>query len=747
MMKKIAFIIIGMGLFCMSHSASADEIKDIRDLCTLKPDIVHALFDEINLDYPGLEQVRKSAEKNDWPSACMALVEYYRNSDTATKLGGGEVKPSTERGKSADNILQDIFTFQSVTGKQPRTESGGLDWLYLGPRNDLEWAYFLNRHMIFVDLLKAWRATGDPRYSAHFDNLARDWVLANPAPEESEWTVNWRVLEAGLRMAWAWPEAFYGFMSADELSPVAVILMLSSVHGHAEYLQKYHWKEHNHAVMELFGLIKLALYWPEFNKSEEWLEYSMEHFYHELEFEVYPDGVQNELTSHYHGVPLVYFEGVMQLMERSGRPVPPNYRGTVMAMYNYYAYTMRPDGNGLLNNDSDLDYNLPKVKSAAKRYNRSDWLYITSNGSEGSRPVGAGSAVFPWAGQVVMRDGWDRDAQWAFFDAGPWGWSHQHNDKLHVSVSAYGRDILVDSGRYWYKPDSWRGYFISSQAHNVILINGMVQKPDLKLADKPMTDNYAILPEFDFAVGTYDKGFEVGKFTEEYGKEQIARATDKSVIDSPVVSDTKHTRAVVNLRGKYLVVADMIETGKPVEATALWHFHPDCTVEREGVSVCSTDEGMGNVRIVPAGEVDWDVHLVEGVENPSIQGWYSVRYNEKEANTVAAYTGEVSDNQVFAWVIIPAKGHVTAPDVKVLPSPPGSIRLSVYASGENPTEIAVRLSGASPVTVGNGLLLDGSCAVIPSEGDALVALGTLRDKQGNTIAEQEFRPYVPGNQR
>ena len=53
-----------------------------------------------------------------------------------------------------------------------------------------------------------------------------------------------------------------------------------------------------------------------------------------------------------------------------------------------------------------------------------------------------------------MRDGWHERAHWAWFDAGPWGIAHQHNDKLHLSVSPFGRDVLVDTGRYNYTEEN-----------------------------------------------------------------------------------------------------------------------------------------------------------------------------------------------------------------------------------------------------------------------------------------------------
>ena len=51
------------------------------------------------------------------------------------------------------------------------------------------------------------------------------------------------------------------------------------------------------------------------------------------------------------------------------------------------------------------------------------------------------------AGQLVSRSGWDRQAQWSWFDVGPFGSSgHGHRDKLHLSVRIGSVHLLVDAG-------------------------------------------------------------------------------------------------------------------------------------------------------------------------------------------------------------------------------------------------------------------------------------------------------------
>ena len=142
-------------------------------------------------------------------------------------------------------------------------------------------------------------------------------------------------------------------------------------------------------------------------------------------------------------------------------------------MTNYLAYILRPDGHLPLNNDSDRLDDRSNVLWHARDYNRPDWIWIVTNGREGEEPKGLPSVVFPWAGQVVMRSGWDADAHWAFFDVGPLGMSHYHYDKLHLSVAAYGRDLLVDAGRYTYTGGKWMDYFMGSASHNVILVDGL----------------------------------------------------------------------------------------------------------------------------------------------------------------------------------------------------------------------------------------------------------------------------------
>src|SRR5699024_6050375 len=141
------------------------------------------------------------------------------------------------------------------------------------------------------------------------------------------------------------------------------------------------------------------------------------------------------------------------------------------------------------------------------RYDRPDWEYIATNGESGNPPKSEPSYVFPWAGQMISRSDFGSEAHWSFFDAGPWGTGHQHNDKLHLSVSAYGRDFLVDGGRFAYRgetADKFRKYALGSQSHNVLLIDGHGQGPGPAQSDYALDSrDYTLTEDFDFATASY----------------------------------------------------------------------------------------------------------------------------------------------------------------------------------------------------------------------------------------------------
>ncbi|HWS00509.1 MAG TPA: heparinase II/III family protein, partial [Prolixibacteraceae bacterium] len=118
--------------------ANWQKINSVDEVCDAYPEQIKSIFLNMNLGYPGLEEVRKAYTANDIPLACTKLLEYYGKSVQVRKELPSVAKQSKTE---ADSILMDIFTFQNVTGKVPRITDGRLKWDCMGPENDIEWAW------------------------------------------------------------------------------------------------------------------------------------------------------------------------------------------------------------------------------------------------------------------------------------------------------------------------------------------------------------------------------------------------------------------------------------------------------------------------------------------------------------------------------------------------------------------------------------------------------------------------------
>jgi len=408
--------------------------------------------------------------------------------------------------------------------------------------------------------------------------------------------------------------------------------------------------------MEMTAIATIATNFPEYKKSEEWLDYSIEAMTESMKDQVYPDGVQTELTSHYHNVSLSNFELLKEICDRVNKPLPDFFNQTIADMYSYIAHAVRPDGYRILNNDGDRGSDRERILRGAEKFNKPDWEYIATNGQSGTKPTDGPSYFFPWAGHLISRNGFDKDAHWSFFDIGPWGSGHQHNDKHHISVAAYGRDLLVDAGRFAYTgevAEKFRSYARGSQGHNVLLIDGKGQGPGVPVTDEPVSKkHWLITGEYDYAWSSFNKF-------------------------NNLDGTCEHTRRLFYARGDLWVVVDQVKTDRPRKIEALWHWHPDCKVVNDG-EIVSTQNEKGNLQVIPVGKQDWKITFAEGQEEPEIQGWYSEEYNKYEPNVASIYSTNIESDSKLVWVLFPSEKVETGIQAEIISDSSEEIKIKVW---------------------------------------------------------------------
>jgi len=607
------------------------EITTARDLCQANPELMRNTLERFNLDYPGLENVKRAYEKGKLEAASLYLLDYYQTSAMAERLKADLPQPSDRIISSADTILNNVFTIQNVRGQVPYGDDGHRDWYYKGPNNDREWAWLSNRHSQLYFVYNAYLETGNPKYAEYIDLFLRDFIIKSmPYPAVKSYESIWRGLEVAAR-AKKWTIIFYGLIESEYLSEASRLLILSSLPDHAHYNRNFH-AANNWLTMEISALATVAAYFPEYKHTDEWLSYAIEVMGKSMQDQVYPDGVQTELTSHYHNVSMFNFELFQEICELANKELPDYFTNTIAQMYNYIASAMRPTGYRILNNDGDKGSDREIILEGAEKFNNPHWKYIASNAKLGSKPSEGPSYFFPWAGHLISRSGFEEGAHWSFFDIGPWGRGHQHNDKLHLSITAYGRDLLVDAGRFAYTgevADKFRGYARGSSGHNLILIDGQGQTAGPTHAKESMADSfYKITDSYDYASHTSEP------FSDIKGKVQ-------------------HIRSLMYVRGEFWLVVDRIISDEARQVEALWHWHPENTVVREG-NISKTANDKGNLAVIPLSQQSFEVEFIKGQESPELQGWYSPEYNLYEPNISSTYRTNIDGNSTLVWLLQPS---------------------------------------------------------------------------------------------
>lgn len=659
-------------LACAPAFASEPAAQPRRYADDFAPVVDNLFQKELNLHHPGLEAATTAWHLGERDAAIRALLDYYSTSRAFRALGRPAPTPSANRDSAADAILSGSFTLQGIEGLPPVLKSGHppnppppagkikedgpaaeiknekgssprLDWYYRGPNDDQEYAWLLNRHSFVHPLLDAWTTTGNPLYATRLNDLLYDWITSNPAPLFHTESSTWRVMEASRRLNDNWPHAFYGLQHSPAFTEDTRLAMLASIPVHARWLMQHHVSRGNHLNSEMLGLASAAIYWPEFRDAPQWLDYAIRTMRREFSRRTYPDGVHHELSNHYQLVVAEHAERMATRLRFARHSGHEEFTRIADPLWRTLALTARPDGNGPLNNDCDLEPNLPYLRTIPQS-RPEGWLNSLREPCD-TRDLTItphGTTFFKWAGIIIMRNGWDQDSDWTFFDTGPLGSAHQHYDPLHLSIHTGGRDILVDSGRYTYRNGPWRRYFAGPAGHNVVRIEGTGAPILPRVSRKPVATEFESTAEYDRA-----------------SAQVLYTTTSLLDFDTPA-----HRRTITYNRkeGGSWIVEDTLTSARSRRIEVLWHVAPGCHVTLDGPTATITDENGNPLLLLIAQSVPWKADVLDGQTSPEPQGWYSPAYNQKRPAPCLRYRATFpSHSTTFRWHIRKTSAKLSQP--------------------------------------------------------------------------------------
>lgn len=594
---------------------------------------------------PGLEAVYEAVQAADVERAQSAFATYLRTKEFDPDALS--VLPAKEAG-SAKTSAGEAAAARKITllGKT-HTYRERIDWTG-NPTEFSDWPLLLNRHGHWRDLALAYEQTGNPAYLKAFAEQLDSWLTGARMPgmvlqaqarnitrdkgHRRPFAPAWRTIEVGERLRDAWPKAFGTFVRQPGMDDATLVRMAAAMIRQADFLVEYQGPQ-NWFALENEGLLRTSVIFPEFSRARVWKDEALGRIAAQLDEEVYPDGTHIELTPWYQETVRKATSGIVALSQGLGLDLSPSAGEKFEKLHLSTMAAVQPDGRAPQVNDADplrVEYIL---REGAKRFNRPEMLYVASRGREGTAPSFFSTSL-PWAGWAVMRSDWGENANYLFFEGGPFG-GHAHEDKLGFILFAYGQPFVIDTGRSSYSDGSWRSFNIGPNAHSTVLFDGKGQ------SRRYWTDNrlnntkteaegfeFATTEQVDYASGAFGEMADEIFYDANLGFAFIAQRRVVLFLkpDRWVVLDSWSKREGHPAVDQSKVVPESFE---PKEMTTLFQLEdlPTTLKAEEGRLTMGQEGGplMGLSWTQP-GKVK--ASLVRGREEPSILGWRFLDMNQ-----------------------------------------------------------------------------------------------------------------------
>ncbi len=622
--KSIIFILLcafftGLRASHFHPSTASNKVND---------QAITLLLSRLDLKSAALKDLNISDENP--AQAAAELLIYFRNRKTvkhpvdrttkADYLGKGATESDIA---IADDAVKHIFIGQRAY--PPHFCGEDINW-NSRPVPDMEWVWQLNRMYFWNSMGKAYWHTGDEKYAKAWCDQLVDWTIKNPNDENHKYA--WRSIEAGIR-GHSWMEFYQRFIDSPHFTAEVLVAFLNSCYDHATYLMTKYRSRSNWGLMEAEGMAFIAIMFPEFKDAESWRTEAFRRLNNEIDIQVYPDGQQRELAMGYHVGCIRWFFRTYELARLNNleNAFPKSYLNKIEKMCEVPMKLGLPDGTNVQFGDAWAgkpgQYN-DEFMEWAEFFNRDDFLYLATDGNQGSKPAETSYAL-EYSGLYSMRSGWDDDAICLVLKCGPDGGGHCQPDNGTFDVYAGGRNLMPDAGSYIYSGDpEGRRWFRQTKVHQTLTLNGENTRYDPKLLLWQPGTNHDIL-----------------------------------VVQNTSYEDLIHRRAVIFVDKKYFVIKDEAMGNGAGEIGLHFQLSPGETVFDQDQLSVNTDFKEG-----------WNIMVQtndqQGLQLQEEEGWVSFEYTKKQPRPAFEYVLQKSaeqDGVRFISLVIPYENDI--PEIQV----------------------------------------------------------------------------------
>ena len=441
---------------------------------------------------------------------------------------------------------------------------GGTDWKWPDGYYSEFWYHFPRFYFLHT-MAQMYYDKADEYYAWHAINMMLDFI--------QDQTVGFpRALEQPLRDD-SFMVAFFALIGSDSMDAEACTAIMKYFWQGAEYLRTNFSVGSNWGTSQTKTFIEYAAVFPEFADQRLWIKTVRNRMENDIGPLILDDGSYVENSNSYAAGVLTTLKDVMIYAEAAGLEFSPNFKQRVKGLTRYLMDSAIPTGQSVEWGDGGAASVRSTILEMSEVFDDNDFRYFGSNGENGTPPEKL-SALYPVGRRAFMRSGWNKNATFLFVNNYR-GNIHQHSDALHIYLYAYGKPLLVDTGKASYDLVNdeiaiWQTY--DTEAHNTVDVNGQTQE----------NKDYGESAEMDITDYT--------DFYEGY--------TDSN-------EGVRHNRSILFIKPGYFIVSDLME---PEDETKLnsysqtWHMPYRAKPSiAEGTKIGRSNfSNQANIQVVPA---------------------------------------------------------------------------------------------------------------------------------------------------
>jgi hypothetical protein len=467
-----------------------------------------------------------------------------------------------------------------------------------------------------VDLFDAFDATTNRNYLSAGLSLVQQWIRECLDCEDGEnvWSDHATALRA-IVLCQAW---IRGHLSGLlDTADSRFLFEAAARHAKKLKLDSFYRPDHDHGVTQAYAQFALGSCFRRAANASAWTAQGLARLERQMLDNVSTDGILKEHSPYYQLYVLQQFYAAHELAPHTGRSFSSAFRDRLARMAAAGAVMTKPDGT--LPALGDTSKHSPIVIDPA-RVLKTVRAADSSASTNGRLWTVGGCAVFR-SGHAVGEPA--ADERFLMLRLANFEMPHHHHDLLSFEFYAHGDDLIVDSGGpFQYAHPTRTRYFTAPAAHNVILIEGLEQKPveRARIVRAESTAEHDIL-----------------------------------VAEHTVSTGAAHTRMLCFVRSGYIVLLDVVTCASPRIVRSLLHFNPalDATLDDNGVRTSRSGAGP-TVSVLPLHGREVSATLMRGQEAP-MQGWVCTGPGQMTPGTVLEYRTS-GDLVVLACVIV-AQSH------------------------------------------------------------------------------------------